>query len=183
MPPKEQMPNPKGAGMQPSPKEGQKPPMGGKMPSPKGNLEKMGKPSMDVPDMGMSKEKKKPETKPVGTQDDMFKFEMKYMNGGFNNGVKIKPDKDGKALVEISIYGGGEKKNMSVGPLPESIRKLIKAYEIQATKGEDSEEITGELKEYFKKLSDNLSIEAISILQEADQKMLNAIKKVFKMSK
>lgn len=135
----------------------------------------------DLPDMKQAKAAGPKE--PKVPQDDMFKFEMKYMNGGFNNGVRIKPDKGGKALVEIKIYGGGEKKSMSIGPLPANIQKLVKAYEIQATDGEDSPEITDELKKYFKNLSDNLSIEAISILQEADNKMLAAIKKVFKTTK
>ena len=69
---------------------------------------------------------------------------------------------------------------MSVGPLPQSIQKLIQAYEISAQKNQDNPEITGELKEYFKKLSDTLSIEVISILQEADKKVLEAIKRTFK---
>jgi len=146
----------------------------------KGKGMEQGKPDPSAQKQKMPPEDQQQKPKIKVPQDEMFKFEMQYMNGGFNNGVLVKPDKNGKALLEISIYGGGEKKNMSVGPLPQSIQKLIQAYEISAQKNQDNQEITGELKKYFKKLSDTLSIEVISILQEADKKVLEAIKRTFK---
>lgn len=125
---------------------------------------------------------KKPEGKktPAQKKDEGLKYEMKYVNGGFNNGVQIKPDKDGKANIEISIYGGGTKKTLSVGPLPPQIAKLIKAYEVSATQGQETPEITGELQKYFEQLNTILSQKIIQILTEADAKVERAIRETFK---
>lgn len=117
---------------------------------------------------------------PAQKKDDRFKFEMKYVNGGFNNGVQVKPDKDGKALLEIAIYGGGEKKTLSVGPLPKEITKLIQAYEVGANQNTDVPEITGELQKFFAQIQEQLSIKIINILKEADEKVATAIKETFK---
>jgi len=117
---------------------------------------------------------------PAQKKDDRLKFEMKYVNGGFNNGVQVKPDKDGKALIEIAIYGGGEKKTLSVGPLPKEIAKLIQAYEIGANQNTDAPEITGELQKFFTQIQQQLSMKVINILKEADEKVALAIKETFK---
>ena len=123
---------------------------------------------------------KKEKKTPAQEKDDSLKYEMQYVNGGFNNGVQVKPDKNGRANVEISIYGGGEKKSLSCGPLPYDITKLIKAYEISAEQNSDSPEITGELQKYFREVSEKLSRQIISILQETDIKVYQAIKSTFK---
>jgi hypothetical protein len=125
---------------------------------------------------------KKPEGKktPAQKKDEGLKYEMKYVNGGFNNGVQIKPDKDGKALVEISIYGGGTKKTLSIGPLPSQISKLIKAYEVSATQGQNTPEITGELQKYFENLNTTLSQKIIEIMMDMDSKVESAIRETFK---
>ncbi len=125
---------------------------------------------------------KKPEGKktPAQKKDEGLKYEMKYVNGGFNNGVQIKPNKDGKANIEISIYGGGTKKTLSVGPLPGEVAKLIKAYEISATQSQNTPEITGELQKYFEQLNTTLSQKIIQILTEADAKVERAIRETFK---
>lgn len=117
---------------------------------------------------------------PAQKKDEGLKYEMKYVNGGFNNGVQIKPDKDGKALVEISIYGGGQKKTLSIGPLPAQISKLIKAYEVSATQGQNTPEITGELQKYFENLNTTLSQKIIEIMMEMDSKVEAAIRETFK---
>lgn len=125
---------------------------------------------------------KKPVEKktPAQKKDEGLKYEMKYVNGGFNNGVQIKPDKDGKAMVEISIYGGGTKKTLSIGPLPAQIGKLIKAYEVSATQGQETPEITGELQKYFENLNTTLSQKIIEIMMDMDSKVEQAIRETFK---
>jgi len=117
---------------------------------------------------------------PAQKKDEGLKYEMKYVNGGFNNGVQIKPDKDGKAMVEISIYGGGQKKTLSIGPLPAQISKLVKAYEVSATQGQNTPEITGELQKYFENLNTTLSQKIIEIMMEMDSKVERAIRETFK---
>lgn len=124
-------------------------------------------------------EKPKKKT-PAQKKDEGLKYEMTYVNGGFNNGVQIKPDKNGKALIEISIYGGGQKKTLSVGPLPKDISKMVQAYELSANSDENTPEITTELQRYFEQKNTLLSQQIIQILREADQKIAQAIKKTFK---
>lgn len=135
--------------------------------------------SKPVPDKKVEPKKKTP----AQEKDDTLKYEMKYVNGGFNNGVQIKPDKNGKALIEISIYGGGEKKTLSVGPLPGQISKLIKAYEISANQGSETPEITTELQKWFEQVNTRLSQKVIQILSEADAKVATAIKKSIRETK
>jgi hypothetical protein len=116
---------------------------------------------------------------PAEHKDDRFKYEMTYANGGFNNGAEVKPDKDGKANVEISIYGGGQKKSLKVGPLPPNIEKLVRAYELSANQNEDSPEITEELQRYFAQVKTLLNAKILEILKQADLQIANAVKETF----
>lgn len=122
----------------------------------------------------------KPKKTPAQKKDDRFKFEMTYLNGGFNNGVQVKPDKGGKALLEISIYGGGEKKSLSISPLPSSIAKLVQAYELSTDQESDAPEITQELQKYFDEIRNVLSMKIIEIFKDADHQVEQAIKETFK---
>lgn len=133
---------------------------------------------------------KKPATPPAATpkpktpaqeKDDALKYEMQYANGGFNNGVEIKPDKDGKVQLKVSIYGGGEQKVMKISPMPSPIAKLMKAYELTATQNDTSTpEVTEELQKYFDQLRNSLSAKIIQIMTEADSKIKGAIHETFK---
>lgn len=116
---------------------------------------------------------------PAATKDDRFKYEMTYANGGFNNGVQVKPDKDGKANVEISIYGGGQKKTLTVGPLPPEIAKLVSAYELSANQDQNTPEITTELQKYFAQVQTLLNAKVLEILKQADLQIANAVKETF----
>lgn len=122
---------------------------------------------------------KKPAT-PAQEKSDAFKYDMQYANGGFNNGVEIKPARDGKIELKVSIYGGGEQKVMKISPVPDSVAKMIKAYELGADKtGEPDGSVTGGLQDYFDGIRAQLSAEIIGIMTEADKKIESAIKKVF----
>lgn len=121
----------------------------------------------------------KPAT-PAQEKSDAFKYDMQYANGGFNNGVEIKPARDGKIELKVSIYGGGEQKVMKISPVPDNVAKMIKAYELGADKsGEPDESVTGGLQDYFDGIRSQLSAEIIGIMTEADKKIELAIKKVF----
>lgn len=124
------------------------------------------------------KPKKKPE--PKVKKDETLKYEFTYANGGFNNGVELKPGKNGKIELDISIYGGGEKKTMGISGYPAEIQKLIQAYEVGATSGQETEDITKALKGYFQRVNQTLSMKIISILENADNQIKNAIKQTFK---
>jgi len=133
-----------------------------------------------APAKGAAPKEREPKKKtPAAQKDDRFKYEMTYANGGFNNGVEVKPDKGGKANVEISIYGGGQKKSLSVGPLPPDIEKLVRAYELGANQNEDSPEITEELQKYFARAKTLLNAKILEILKQADLKIANAVKETF----
>lgn len=127
-----------------------------------------------------SPEKKKPKSPPKPKKDEDLKYEMIYVNGGFNNGVELKPASDGKVELSIAIYGGGEKKTLGISPLPPSIAKLMKAYEVGAASDANTPEITDELKRYFAEINQSLSMKVIDILKEADEKVKAAIKSTFR---
>ncbi len=122
--------------------------------------------------------KKKPE--PKVKKDETLKYELSYANGGFNNGVELKPGKDGKIELKISIYGGGEQKTMGISGYPSEIKKLIQAYEVGASSGQETEDITNALKGYFQRINQTLSMKIISILENADTQIKQAIKETFK---
>lgn len=114
-------------------------------------------------------------------KDETLKYELTYANGGFNDGIELKPGKEGQVELKISLYGGGEAKIMKLKPLPPQLDKLIRAYEATATTGDQSSpEITDGLKTKLEEIKTNLSLEVIRILQEADKKIETAIKQVFK---
>lgn len=161
------------------------------LPPDKNQAQKQVTPPKQKPDQGSNPDQDKqpvPNEKPQQTKkktpsaqkDDRFKFEMTYVNGGFNNGVLVKPDKDGKANVEISIYGGGDKKTLSVGPLPPNIEKLVKAYELSANQDQNTPEITQELQNYFAQIQTLLNAKLLEIFKQADQQVASAIKDTFK---
>lgn len=157
---------------------------GGNTPS-----EKLGKKQPGAEDKppvdGKSKDGDQPETKPKKVEkpeNDLLKFEMQYVNGGFNNGVNVKPDKDGKLNVEISIYGGGRRKTLSVNPTSQNVKKLLNAYEIAATDGQSDEHITVELQKYCKEIEEDLSMKIINILTEVDEKVKAVIKETMQKS-
>ena len=130
------------------------------------------------PEPAPEKPKKKPE--PKVKKDESLKFEFTYANGGFNNGVDIKPGKNGRIELDISIYGGGEKKTMWISGYSPGIKKLVTAYEVGATSGQETEDINKALKDYFQRINQTLSMKIISILENADNQIKNAIKETFK---
>ena len=114
-------------------------------------------------------------------REDAMKYEMVYINGGFNgDGIILKPEQEARASLEISIYGGGQKKSLTISSLPKNIQKLIKAYEVGASESDsETPEITGELQKYFEEVKQSLSAKIISIFKEADVKTKAAIKAAF----
>ena len=151
------------------------------MPEPKQDLPKKDVPRKPAP-QGQNKKNTNPAQKPPAQEkDDAFKYEMQYANGGFNNGVEIKPDREGKAQLKVSIYGGGEQKVMKISPLPASITKLTQAYELSADKVDDSSpEITEELQKYFDEVRSVLSAKIIQIVTQMDEQIKTAITQTFK---
>jgi hypothetical protein len=121
---------------------------------------------------------KKPQ--PKVQKDETLKFQMSYANGGFNNGIEIKPAKDGKLELSITIYGGGENKKLGISGYSPQIQKLVQAYEVGASTEQNVEDITKNLKQYFERVNQVLSLKIIEILQGTDNQIKEAIKQTFK---
>lgn len=112
---------------------------------------------------------------PTKEKEPGLKYEMKYVNGGFNSGVKIEPTNGGKIALSISIYGGGEPKKVKLPASPE-ISKIIQGYEI-AVKNNDKLGLTMEpkLDQYLQGLEQEISLGVIKAMQEFDQKVKQII--------
>ena len=133
------------------------------------------KPTQDTPP---AQPAQKP--RPKKPENSGLKYEMKYVNGGFNNGVKIAPTNGGKIALSISIYGGGEPKNVNL-PASPAMSKIIKGYEV-AVKNNDQLGLTMEpkLDQYITGMQEEISVQVIHAMQEFDEKVkhiiINAIK-------
>lgn len=124
-------------------------------------------------------EPQKPKSKPK--KDEGLKFELTYANGGFNDGVEIKPGKNATIEMTISLYGGGKPKSLSIKNLPNDIKTLLKGYEIAATNNDTSSpEITQELQQIFERIKEKLSFDIIKYMGELDEKIANSIKAAIK---
>jgi len=146
--------------------------------------QQQGKPPVEKQPPEQQKPAPKPEQpkqpEPKVQKDESLKFTMTYANGGFNNGIELKPGKEGKIELSIAIYGGGEPKSLGIHGFNPEIKKLINAYEVGATNQQDTADITKALKEYFKRVNQVLSLKVIEILQGADNQIKDAIKQTFK---
>ena len=136
-------------------------------------------PKQNPPDQKPVQPAPKKKSPPKKKEDETLKYTMTYANGGFNNGVEIKPGKDGNIELSITIYGGGENKTLTISKLPSTIDKLIRGYEIGATTNQDTSELTDGLKDYFNRINQILSMRVIEILQQTDEQIKMAIKKTF----
>lgn len=116
-----------------------------------------------------------PDKNPAKKKESGLKYEMKYVNGGFNDGVKIEPTNGGKLALEISIYGGGEPKKVNI-PASPSMQKIIKGYEV-AFNSKDSMGTTmePEMDRYMSNLKHEISLKVIRLMQEMDMKVKQII--------
>lgn len=135
-------------------------------------------PPQEVPKKPMEQPKK---AEPKAKKDESLKYDLTYANGGFNDGVEIKPGKNGSLEMKITLYGGGEQKVMKIKPLPQKIATLIQAYEVGANNNDTSTpEITQELQSYFLKIKEKISFDIIRFMQELDDKIEQSIKEAIK---
>lgn len=127
------------------------------------------------------KRQQEPE-KTAAPKDETLKYECKYVNGGFNNGVKLEPTSGGKLLLSISIYGGGESKSIKI-PVRGELQKIISGYE-SAFKSKDSlgTELEPEIDDKLQILKEEISNKIISAMKKFDlevkQIIINTIKEI-----
>lgn len=113
--------------------------------------------------------------KPKKEENSGLKYEMKYVNGGFNNGVTIEPTNGGKLALSISIFGGGDPKKVNI-PASSEMSKIIQGYEV-AVKNNDQLGLTMEpkMEQYISGLEQEISVQVIQAMQEFDQKVKQII--------
>lgn len=128
-----------------------------------------------------AKEPPKPKSPPKAKKDESLKFDLTFVNGGFNDGVTVMPGKNGTLELRITLYGGGESKHLTVGPLPKPLDTLVRGYEVSANGGSDTTpEITNDLKVQFQKIKEKISLDIIKYLQEFDSKVEQSIKEALR---
>lgn len=123
------------------------------------------------PDQGQQPPAKPQQSK----KDDTLKYEGKYFNGGFADGVKLEPASDGKISVSISIYGGGEPKINKISANPK-MQKILKAYEI-GFKNQDNlgTRMEGDIDDYLETVTQQMSFKIIAAMRELDEKIKQII--------
>jgi hypothetical protein len=105
-----------------------------------------------------------------------IKYDMKHINGGFSDGVEIKPGQHaGLMNISVDIYGGS---NGLSHPhqVPQSIRELQEAYIAAAKTGNPSAtDFKPELEAYYTNLKRAISFEIVRLIQQFDQGASTAI--------
>lgn len=124
-----------------------------------------------LPDQGQQPPAKPQQPK----KDETLKYEGKYFNGGFADGVKLEPASDGKISVSISIYGGGEPKINKISANPK-MQKILKAYEI-GFKNQDNlgTRMEGDIDDYLETVTQQMSFKIIAAMRELDEKIKQII--------
>ena len=103
-------------------------------------------------------------------KDETLKYEGKYFNGGFADGVKLEPASDGKISVSISIYGGGEPKINKISANPK-MQKILKAYEVGFKNNDNlGTRMEGDIDEYLETVTQQMSFKIIAAMRELDEK-------------
>jgi hypothetical protein len=104
---------------------------------------------------------------------DQYSYDMKYVNGGFANSVDVQPgtnEDSGKVNVSINIFGGGEKKQITL-PTPPKIQQMLKAYEVSLKKQDPSaDRIKVQLEKYYADLKISIAEKFINVMKEMDAK-------------
>lgn len=118
---------------------------------------------------------------PKTKKDESLKYDLTYANGGFNDGVEIKPGKNGSIEMKITLYGGGEQKVLNIKHLPNQIQTLLKGYEVGANNNDNTTpEITQQLQGYLLQIKEKISFDIIRFMQELDNKIEQSIKNALK---
>ena len=138
------------------------------------------------PNQNQPPQEPQPEKKsnPKEKKESGLKYDMKYVNGGFNDGVKIEPTNGGKLALSISIFGGGgEPKTVNI-PASPAMQKIIKGYEV-AFNNQDSmgTSMEPEMDRYMDNLKQEISLKVIRLMQEMDQKVKQIIIQTIKDNK
>lgn len=101
-----------------------------------------------------------------------IRYDMHYVNGGYSDGVDIKPSSNVSNMdVTINIYGGNQgSKNMYA--VPASIRELQEALLAARRIGDPvASDIRIELDDYYENLRRAISLEVVRLMKDFDANM------------
>jgi hypothetical protein len=120
-------------------------------------------------------EEEQPQPQQPSESKSGLKYDCVYVNGGFNDGVKIEPTDGGKINLSISIYGGGDPKSMNI-PAKGKFGELIKSYGTAVTNNDQmGTELEPEIDKNIQLLQESLSLRVIEALKQFDQQIKQII--------
>jgi hypothetical protein len=98
-----------------------------------------------------------------------FKYDMKYINGGFSNGVKVEPSMDGAtAHVSVDIYGGGQSQKIPI-QVPPKIQQLITAVSTAEQRGDPAAvQLRDELNAYYRNIKKLIGFKMVKLFEQMD---------------
>lgn len=98
------------------------------------------------------------------------RYDMVNVNGGFSDGVEIKPGDNPSVMnVSVNIYGGSLQRSHPYN-VPKSIADLQQAYIAAQQSGDPvSTQIKDQLEAYYNNLRRAISLEIVALLKSFDE--------------
>ena len=112
-----------------------------------------------------------------------IKYDMKNINGGFSDGVEIKPGEHAGVMdISVNIYGGSQGL-AHAHQVPPSIQEIQKAFiAAQQTGDPIGAELRADLEAYYANLRRAISLEIVRLIQQfdaqANESIANAVAKI-----
>lgn len=105
-----------------------------------------------------------------------IRYDMTNINGGFSDGVEIKPGNSASVMnISVNIYGGSPKTSKPYA-VPKSIADMQQAYIAAQQSGDPvSSDIRSELETYYNNLRTAISLEVVNIMKNFDAQARDAI--------
>lgn len=102
-------------------------------------------------------------------EDQKIRYDMTNINGGFSDGVEIKPGSDSTTMnVSVNIFGGGQSNSLPF-TVPTQISDMQQAYVAAQQTGDPvSGDIAGELEAYYNNLRTAISLEMVALMKKFD---------------
>ena len=117
----------------------------------------------------MSKLNLKKYAKEVITEKKKIKYDMKNVNGGFSDGVEIRPGQHAGVMnISIDIYGGSTSTALAY-PVPDRIKQLQTGFLAARRTGDPVDQaLYGELEAYYENLRRAIALEVYQLMRQFD---------------
>ena len=106
-----------------------------------------------------------------------IKYDMRNINGGFSDGVEIRPAQNDPAIMNITInIYGGSKNSFNAYKVPPRIQELQSAFlKTRQTGDPFAAEFKKELDAYYDNLKRAIGLEMVRLIQEFDAQAKDSI--------